>query len=77
MLALEHKFLKLVYEEVKKLDPDEASDEHNPWKSIYFSLIYPNGEFESPFDIAMKNNSPKCIELMLTMLIEVPEYRIS
>jgi len=78
MIALDYKFLKQIYEEIKKNEPAEDNNEdENPYKSLIFYLVYPNHKQESPFDIAIKNNSPKCVDLMLQMLIEVPEYRVS
>ena len=76
--ALDFKFLRMVFDEIKKNDPDEENqDEVNLFKTLVFYLIYPNNKQESPFDLVIENNSPKCINIMLEMLISVPEYRVS
>jgi len=78
MIALDYKFLKQIFEEIMKNEPPEDNiEDENPYKNYIFYLVYPNHKQESPFDIAIKNNSPKCVDLMLQMLIEVPEFRVS
>jgi hypothetical protein len=42
--------LRIFFDEVKKFDSDEAE---NPWKNLFFHMIYPNLNKESPFDLAM------------------------
>ena len=73
---MDSKFLKLFYDEIKKFDSEEMQEE-NPWKTLFFYMIYPNHNRESPFDLVMSENSPKCIQIMLQMLIELPDERIS
>ncbi len=72
--ATDQKFLKLIVDEIKKFDSEEVD---NPWKNLYFHIIYPNKDKESPFDIAMIDQSPKCVELMLQMFIELDSFSIS
>lgn len=74
LFALNFKMLSMVVEEIKK---EDSEDDPNPLKAILFSAIYPDNTGVSPFDIAIKNQSPKNIELMLEMLISLEEYSLS
>jgi len=40
----------------------------------YLSLLVKNSQYKTPLDIAVANESPKCIEIMLNMLNEMPDY---
>lgn len=68
--------MKLIYDEIKKYGSEEFGDE-NPYKNIFLLIIYPNQFKESPFDYVMDNNLPKCIHLMLQMLVDLDGYRLS
>jgi hypothetical protein len=46
-------------------------------KHLFFHAVYPNQEGQTPFDIAVKSQSPKSVELMLSMFIELSEFRLS
>src|SRR5687768_9331674 len=74
LYALNSKMLSLIVEEIRK---GENDDEPNKLKEILFSVVCPDNKGNSPFDIAIKNQSPKNIEIMLEMLISMEEYSLS
>ena len=55
LYSMDKKVLKSVYEEVKKYDDGDKS---NPLREIFFSLLYPSINGQSPFDHAITKNSP-------------------
>jgi hypothetical protein len=60
--ATDVKFLQIILDEAKRT-------ESKVLKHVFFQLVYPDDNMESPFDLAMKSLSPKCIEIMLEMLM--------
>lgn len=56
---------------------DKEDELANKNKLIFLNLLYPNAQSESAFDIAMKKKSPKSIETMLLMLIQLPSFSLS
>ena len=48
VFAMNKKVIKIVYDEVKKFEGDLHE---NPWRFLFFQLIYPNSYFLTPFDI--------------------------
>jgi hypothetical protein len=70
--------LAILFNEIKKYEPkDKEGGKDNPYKSIFFYSIILNKSLESPFDISVKCNSPKSVEVYLAMLMEYPEQRLS
>jgi hypothetical protein len=62
LYATDKFFLQVILDEAKKTDSKVL-------KEVFFQLIYPDDNMESPFDLAMKSQSPKCLEIMLEMLM--------
>lgn len=74
MFCTNHKFLKRYFEEIKYLIEDLSYKEADRY---IFYLLYPDDKGETPFDLAMKENAHKCVELMLDMLSYNPNYNYS
>ena len=71
--SLNYKVLYLLFEEAMKTDEENDAKK----KEVLLAIIYPNSMGDSPFDIAIRNQSPKNLELMLNMLILLNDYRCS
>lgn len=80
LYALNHNFLRIVLEEIMKLDDTFNKKEENESygkKMLFLHLLYPNNEDQSAFDLAMEKKSPKSIEVMLKMLCKLEDLSLS
>lgn len=74
ILPTHEKFLQF-YSKIAVTLADEC--EFPEAESYFFSVVYPNNQGLTPFDIAIKEKSSKSIEIMLDMLQKRPQYNFS
>jgi hypothetical protein len=61
-------------------EASEEKEDANADKESLLNILYPNAKGKSAFDIAIKNKSPKIVEIYLNILINlehVQSYRFS
>ena len=67
MFALNRKVFRIVYDEVIKF---EGERNENPWRYLFFELIYPNHYHQTPFDIVFDKrdlNSSQTLDIIMKM----------
>jgi hypothetical protein len=61
--------LQLLYEEV--IENFDAKDDYTHKREDLLNILYPNSKGKSAFDLAVKSESPKIIEIFLNVLIQL------
>jgi len=72
MFAINHRLLNSFMEAILKQEQKDMSV-----KEEFFGVLLKNNKGQTPLDMAVDNESPKCIELMLMMLNKQPSLSLS
>lgn len=72
----------MIYEEAMKVSDEGDTNPNKQFvggdpKLLFFNLLVPDKHGDTPLDLVINGNSPKSIEIMMEMLVQLPQWPIS